>query len=501
MNEISRCCRVLNVKPGASLEEVKEAYRDLVQVWHPDRFSEKERLQNRAQEQLKEINLAYEYLTANAFQDGFLVEPPEEKEIGAQEVEPTTAQDPASSQTGSSGAEPPFDSPDQAAQPGAARKTLWVSVGLAAILAGLVTLYLKSHNRAQNAGPIQSSNISAISVTNPAADQASTTETEPAPGNSFPRLYPFANDILASNTETNQDGWLESRYLVTPPITLRLSVHLTDLVDFRVSFALGRLIFNWSEHPKELRIHDPRGWTAAGVPDQGLLLPKQTHKIVWEIATNRMSVSVDGQIRYETNGNYEGIKGFPGVKPCNGSVKIESFVLETPHPMEEIAGKSTERIPVAGDLLSTMVPDQGFQVTSEPDGIVLMSASETGKRLMTTETYQPPFTIRVRAKTDSQNLRLYCGAGTAIFNWERDFRELRVHDPLTGQQIGLRDKGLISPNDWHVFIWDVQRTGMRLSVDGVVRFSNRKDYHTLNATVGVGQYRSKVTVEYFQVQK
>ena len=120
---------------------------------------------------------------------------------------------------------------------------------------------------------------------------------------------------------------------------------------------------------------------------------------------------------------------------------------------------------------------------------------------MTKQTFQPPFSIHVRAKTDSQNLRLFCGAGMVIFNWELDFRELRVHDPLTGQQFGLQGRGIISPNDWHDIVWEVQRTGMRLLVDGVVRFANRKDYHTLNATVGIGQFRSKVTVDYFQVQK
>src|SRR6266480_819933 len=65
-DEISRCYRLLGLEPGASLEEVQKAYRDLVQVWHPDRFTSNERLQSKAQEQLKEINLAYEYLLAKA---------------------------------------------------------------------------------------------------------------------------------------------------------------------------------------------------------------------------------------------------------------------------------------------------------------------------------------------------------------------------------------------------------------------------------------------------
>ncbi len=42
--------------------ELDQAYRDLVQVWHPDRYSYNPRLQRKAEETLKEINNAYELL-------------------------------------------------------------------------------------------------------------------------------------------------------------------------------------------------------------------------------------------------------------------------------------------------------------------------------------------------------------------------------------------------------------------------------------------------------
>jgi curved DNA-binding protein CbpA len=53
---------VLELKPEASPEEIKKAYRDLVKVWHPDRFGNDPALQHKAQEKLKEINAAYERL-------------------------------------------------------------------------------------------------------------------------------------------------------------------------------------------------------------------------------------------------------------------------------------------------------------------------------------------------------------------------------------------------------------------------------------------------------
>jgi cytoskeletal protein RodZ len=45
-----------------SVQELKSAYRDLAKVWHPDRFAHDPRLQQKAQEKLKEINDAYEQL-------------------------------------------------------------------------------------------------------------------------------------------------------------------------------------------------------------------------------------------------------------------------------------------------------------------------------------------------------------------------------------------------------------------------------------------------------
>jgi len=57
-----RFYEVLGLRPGASRQELKAAYRDLTKVWHPDRFTHDPRLQQKAEEKLKEINEAYEQL-------------------------------------------------------------------------------------------------------------------------------------------------------------------------------------------------------------------------------------------------------------------------------------------------------------------------------------------------------------------------------------------------------------------------------------------------------
>jgi preprotein translocase subunit Sec63 len=63
--EIRRCYELFELKSGASIGEVTRAYRDLVDVWHPDRFSHNQRLQKRAEEKFKEMNKAYNTLISH----------------------------------------------------------------------------------------------------------------------------------------------------------------------------------------------------------------------------------------------------------------------------------------------------------------------------------------------------------------------------------------------------------------------------------------------------
>jgi hypothetical protein len=61
-DEIYRLCGLLEAKPDSSDQELKQAHRDLVKVWHPDRFPEDERLRRKAEDKIKTINAAYEAL-------------------------------------------------------------------------------------------------------------------------------------------------------------------------------------------------------------------------------------------------------------------------------------------------------------------------------------------------------------------------------------------------------------------------------------------------------
>ena len=104
MNDMSKWYQILDLEPGASPEEVKQAYRDMVKVWHPDRFGSDERLRAKAEGMQKEINLAFEQL------EDYVPSP--ESEIDEEEAAVEGAAARAASASPPNPARPsPFDNP------------------------------------------------------------------------------------------------------------------------------------------------------------------------------------------------------------------------------------------------------------------------------------------------------------------------------------------------------------------------------------------------------
>jgi DnaJ domain len=62
MHECEAYFRALELDQSATLDEIKQAYKDLVMVWHPDRFVHNVRLHHKAEEKLKQFNQAYDCL-------------------------------------------------------------------------------------------------------------------------------------------------------------------------------------------------------------------------------------------------------------------------------------------------------------------------------------------------------------------------------------------------------------------------------------------------------
>ncbi len=108
---------VLDVQPGASIAEIKAAYHDLVQVWHPDRFKKEGRLNTLATQKMQEINEAYRQLMELAAPSGYVPLPPCPAQKSGQSSSPFPVKQPSAppsrpqqSATGSTSPMPP--SPD-----------------------------------------------------------------------------------------------------------------------------------------------------------------------------------------------------------------------------------------------------------------------------------------------------------------------------------------------------------------------------------------------------
>ena len=57
---------ILGLEDDATADDIKIAYRETVQILHPDKFAGNEKLQSRATEQFKRLQEAYDLLSSGA---------------------------------------------------------------------------------------------------------------------------------------------------------------------------------------------------------------------------------------------------------------------------------------------------------------------------------------------------------------------------------------------------------------------------------------------------
>jgi len=93
---------ILECEPGCSAEDVKSSYRQLVRVWHPDRFETDLKLKQKATEKMKLLNEAYQLLLRcfEAQRNETREQPKQEKakeseyQVGSEKSETTKMRDP-----------------------------------------------------------------------------------------------------------------------------------------------------------------------------------------------------------------------------------------------------------------------------------------------------------------------------------------------------------------------------------------------------------------------
>ena len=132
-----RCAALheLGLRSGATDTEVKTAYRLYVKAWHPDRFPGDEKSKSAAQEKLKTINSAYDFLTSPSSKKGQPYrpkaatppaqpqEPTRQKQSSAKQPPPAGGRDQADPPKGNSGGQtPPRSTSPTPPTPSAARR-------------------------------------------------------------------------------------------------------------------------------------------------------------------------------------------------------------------------------------------------------------------------------------------------------------------------------------------------------------------------------------------
>ncbi len=70
MSELDTYYQLFNLKPGASTQDLKQAYKQLAKQWHPDRFANDPVNARIAEEKIKAINVAYEILQTHQVGSG-----------------------------------------------------------------------------------------------------------------------------------------------------------------------------------------------------------------------------------------------------------------------------------------------------------------------------------------------------------------------------------------------------------------------------------------------
>lgn len=132
------------------------------------------------------------------------------------------------------------------------------------------------------------------------------------------------------------------------------------------------------------------------------------------------------------------------------------------------------------------LPTMTGQVASRVNGIVELGE---GDKILTREYFSTPVAFRIRAKTNSTNLRLSYVENEIIFNWEQrmDLGLLAINGgPFHDTKVPR--VGKIPVNEWVTIDLIYMRDSFTICVDGSERFARKADFskcsHPLSVFTG-----------------
>ncbi len=137
----------------------------------------------------------------------------------------------------------------------------------------------------------------------------------------------------------------------------------------------------------------------------------------------------------------------------------------------------------------------------EGDAWILTSPEKAMSYLETDEEFKPPFSAKIRAATDTIEVRFFwAGKQIVIFNWESNPQQLRLQNPVTGRATGINGKGYIQPGDRHDLEIRVTAGKLEAFADGELRGEMAGEWGNLEGSFGIGPaFGSEITLEKFEV--
>lgn len=105
-----------------------------------------------------------------------------------------------------------------------------------------------------------------------------------------------------SPAKLKKNGVITTKATFKPPVEILVEAK-TDSTNLRLGYAADQLIFNWEKDRNQLRVD---GGPANGKHKfgAGLIPVKQYVTVRWLVTPKKQSVFVDGQLRFEHEGDY-----------------------------------------------------------------------------------------------------------------------------------------------------------------------------------------------------